>query len=251
VVPQGLLLQARPLQAPSGPGRVVRGERRPKRALTPFVPGGLRGQSAKWLAGLQRQGARCCSGLGRLVQRGLSRRGAIWLARRKEKNDQVLVRGTFWFCHTKRKINLRRNPPQLLGNCQRLGRPTRRAEKPSATSWQPTEAVMREKHAYSGWAVLFGGHPRWAITVPYLKRRLLRGPLYSPETGSPVDSGHGGFIAIVLRRGGACVLRRCSTDMPRGGAGFPLPPTDGLCGRMATRQRSYEQQGVPPRRSTP
>jgi hypothetical protein len=153
---------------------------------------------------------------------------------REKKFDQVLVRGTFWISHTKRKIELRRNPPQLLGNCQRPGRPTRRTKKKD-----------------SGWAVLCGGHPRWVITVPCLKRRLLRGPLYSPETGSPVDSGHGGFIAIVTRRGGACVLHRCSTGMPRGGAGSPLPPTDGLCGRMATRQRSYEQQGVPPRRPTP
>jgi hypothetical protein len=140
------------------------------------------------------------------------------------------------------------------------------AEPPAASRKLPTARVAYEEgekkaasHLMqkavspgdSGWAVLCGGHPRWVITVPCLKRRLLRGPLYSPETGSPVDSGHGGFIAIVTRRGGACVLHGCSTGMPRGGAGSPLPPTDGLCGRMATRQRSYEQQGVPPRRPTP
>lgn len=43
-----------------------------------------------------------------------------------------------------------------------------------------------------GWAVLLGGHPRWVVAVPYLKRRLLRGPLYSPETDSLVRLGSRG-----------------------------------------------------------
>ena len=101
----------------------------------------------------------------------------------------------------------------------------------------------------SGWAVRFAGHPRW-VTVPYLKLRLLRVLLYSPETVY-VDSGHEGFIAAVLRWGGVRIRGSPTRHAEKRWWGLPAAVFDGLCGRLASGQHFREQQGVPARRPTP
>jgi len=51
------------------------------------------------------------------------------------------------------------------------------------------------------------------------------------------DSGHEGFIAAVVRRGGVRSVAARLAGMPKNDSGLPVVVFDGLCGRLASGLR--------------